>query len=91
MRAKINKKDNSAWLTAALCLALTALGLLHFGGTGTRWLTLLAGAGIIVLLLRGVVVADGLLGDVGQVPSARGLEAPYCGVLLPARRAAQEP
>ena len=53
MRAKINGENNSAWLTAALCLALTALGLLHFGGTGTKWLTLLAGAGIIVLLLRG--------------------------------------
>lgn len=53
MRAKINGKSNSAWVTAALCLALAVLGLLHFGGTGTKWMTLLAGFGVIALLLLG--------------------------------------
>lgn len=53
MRAKINGKSNSAWVTAALCLALAVLGLLHFGGTGTKWMTLLAGFGVIALLLFG--------------------------------------
>ena len=51
MRAKINGKKNSAWLTVVLCLALAVLGVLHFGGIGTKWLTLLAGIGVIALLL----------------------------------------
>lgn len=50
MRARINGKKNSAWVTVALCLALAVLGVLHFGGIGTKWLTLLAGVGVIVLL-----------------------------------------
>lgn len=53
MRARINGKKNSAWVTAALGLVLAALGILYYGGIGTKWITLLAGAGIIVLLLRG--------------------------------------
>lgn len=53
MRARINGKQNSAWLTAALCLAFAVLGLLHFGGAGTKWMTLLAGLGVIALLLLG--------------------------------------
>ena len=53
MRARINGKQNSAWLTAALWLALAVLGLLHFGGAGTKWMTLLAGLGVIALLLLG--------------------------------------
>ena len=53
MRAKINGKKNSAWLTAALCLALAVLGLLHFGGVGVKWMTLLAGIGVIALLVLG--------------------------------------
>lgn len=53
MRARINGKKNSAWVTAALCLALAMLGLLHFGNTGTKWLTLLAGFGVIALLALG--------------------------------------
>lgn len=53
MRARINGKKNSAWVTAALCLALAVLGLLHFGGIGTKWLTLLAGIGVIALLVLG--------------------------------------
>lgn len=53
MRVKINEKNNSVWLTAALWLALAVLGLLHFGGVGRKWLALLSGAGIIVMLLRG--------------------------------------
>lgn len=53
MRAKINGKQNFAWLTAALWLALAVLGLLHFGGAGTKWMTLLAGLGVIALLLLG--------------------------------------
>ena len=53
MRVKINEKNNSVWLTAALWLALAVLGLLHFGGVGTKWMALLSGAGIIVMLLRG--------------------------------------
>ena len=53
MRARINGKQNSAWLTAALWLALAVLGLLHFGGIGTKWLTLLAGIGVIALLVLG--------------------------------------
>lgn len=53
MRARINGKKNSAWVTAALGLVLAALGILYYGGIGTKWITLLAGAGILVLLLRG--------------------------------------
>lgn len=53
MRARINGKKNSAWVTAALWLALAVLGLLHFGGVGTKWMTLLAGLGVIALLLLG--------------------------------------
>ena len=53
MRARINGKKNSAWVTAALCLAFAVLGLLHFGGAGTKWMTLLAGLGVIALLLLG--------------------------------------
>ena len=53
MRARINGKKNSAWVTAALWLALAVLGLLHFGGAGTKWMTLLAGLGVIALLLLG--------------------------------------
>ena len=53
MRARINGKKNSAWVTAALWLALAVLGLLHFGGAGTKWMTLLAGLGVIALLLFG--------------------------------------
>lgn len=53
MRARINGKKNSAWVTVALCLALAVLGVLHFGGIGTKWLTLLAGFGVIALLLLG--------------------------------------
>lgn len=53
MRARINGKKNSAWVTAALCLAFAVLGLLHFGGAGTKWMTLLAGLSVIALLLFG--------------------------------------
>ena len=53
MRARINEKNNSVWLTVVLCLALAVLGVLHFGGIGTKWLTLLAGIGVIALLLLG--------------------------------------
>lgn len=53
MRARINGKKNFAWVTAALGLVLAALGILYYGGIGTKWITLLAGAGILVLLLRG--------------------------------------
>ena len=53
MRARINGKKNSAWVTAALCLAFAVLGLLHFGGAGTKWMTLLAGIGVIALLVLG--------------------------------------
>ena len=53
MRARINGKQNSAWLTAALWLALAVLGLLHFGGVGVKWMTLLAGIGVIALLVLG--------------------------------------
>ena len=53
MRARINGKKNSAWVTAALCLAFAVLGLLHFGGVGTKWMTLLAGVGVIALLFFG--------------------------------------
>lgn len=53
MRARINGKNNSLWLTAALWLALAVLGLLHFGGVGTKWMTLLAGIGVIALLVIG--------------------------------------
>ena len=53
MRARINGKQNSAWLTAALWLALAMLGLLHFGGVGVKWMTLLAGIGVIALLVLG--------------------------------------
>lgn len=53
MRARINGKKNSAWVTVALCFALAVLGVLHFGGIGTKWLTLLAGVGVIALLFFG--------------------------------------
>ena len=53
MRARINGKQNFAWVTVALCLALAVLGVLHFGGIGTKWLTLLAGFGVIALLVLG--------------------------------------
>lgn len=53
MRARINGKKNSAWVTVALCLALAVLGVLHFSGIGTKWLTLLAGIGVIALLVLG--------------------------------------
>lgn len=53
MRARINGKKNSAWVTVALCLALAVLGLLHFGGVGAKWMTLLAGVGVIALLFFG--------------------------------------
>lgn len=53
MRARINEKNNSVWLTAALWLALAVLGVLHFGGIGTKWMTLLAGVGVIALLFFG--------------------------------------
>ena len=53
MRARINEKNNSVWLTAALCLAFAVLGLLHFGGVGAKWMTLLAGVGVIALLFFG--------------------------------------
>ena len=53
MRVKINEKNNSVWLTAALWLALAVLGLLHFGGVGAKWMTLLAGVGVIALLFFG--------------------------------------
>lgn len=53
MRAGINEKNNSLWLTAALWLALAVLGLLHFGGVGTKWMALLAGVGVIALLFFG--------------------------------------
>lgn len=53
MRARINRKKNSAWVTAALCLAFAVLGLLHFGGVGTKWMALLAGLGVLALLFFG--------------------------------------
>ena len=53
MRARINGKQNFAWVTAALWLALAVLGLLHFGGVGAKWMTLLAGVGVIALLFFG--------------------------------------
>ena len=53
MRARINEKNNSVWLTAALWLAFAVLGLLHFGGVGAKWMTLLAGVGVIALLFFG--------------------------------------
>lgn len=53
MRVKIDEKNNSLWLTAALWLALAVLGVLHFGGVGTKWMALLAGVGVIALLFFG--------------------------------------
>ena len=53
MRVKIDEKNNPLWLTAGLWLALAVLGVLHFGGIGTKWLTLLAGIGVIALLVLG--------------------------------------
>lgn len=42
-----------AWGTAVLGLVLAALGILYFGGIGTRWAALLAGFGVIALLVAG--------------------------------------
>lgn len=53
MRTKINNQNVSVWLTAALCLALSALGIAYFAGVGTKWITLLAGFGIVTLLAAG--------------------------------------
>ncbi len=53
MRVKIDEKNNSLWITAALWLALAVLGLLHFGGVGAKWMTLLAGVGVLALLFFG--------------------------------------
>ena len=53
MRVRIDEKNNSLWLTAALWLALAVLGLLHFGGVGAKWMTLLAGVGVLALLFFG--------------------------------------
>lgn len=53
MRVKIDEENNSVWLTAALWLALAVLGLLHFGGVGAKWMTLLAGVGVLALLFFG--------------------------------------
>ena len=36
-----------------MCLAFAVLGLLHFGGVGAKWMTLLAGVGVIALLFFG--------------------------------------
>lgn len=47
----INKtKIAPAWLPILLCAALAVLGIVCFAGYGTKWMTVLAGAGIIVLL-----------------------------------------
>lgn len=53
MRSKQNMVKTGSWLTAAAWLALAVLGLLHFAGMGRKWMALLSGAGIIVMLLRG--------------------------------------
>lgn len=53
MRSNQYTKETPSWLTGAAWLALAVLGLLHFAGVGRKWLALLSGAGIIVLLLRG--------------------------------------
>ena len=75
MRARINGKKNSAWVTAALCLAFAVLGLLHFGGIGTKWLTLLAGIGVIALLsflaTRNLKETPGPLQNIAEIVVAR--------------------
>lgn len=53
MRARIDRKNNGLWLTAALGLVLSVLGVLYFGLTGTKWVALLAGIGVIALLVTG--------------------------------------
>ena len=42
-----------AWGTAALGLVLAALGIMYYDGIGTRWAALLAGFGVIALLVAG--------------------------------------
>lgn len=37
----------------AVARGLAMLGLLHFGGVGVKWMTLLAGIGVIALLVLG--------------------------------------
>ncbi len=47
-------KGGSTWKDGLLCLAFTMLGYLHFAGLGSKWITLAALLGIIVMLaLRG--------------------------------------
>lgn len=53
MRVNQRTREKPGWLTAAVWLALAVLGLLHFYGVGKKWMALLAGVGVIVLLVRG--------------------------------------
>lgn len=53
MRVNQQTREKPDWLTAAVWLALTVMGLMHFYGVGKKWMALLAGVGVIVLLVRG--------------------------------------
>ena len=53
MRTNIDKRKFPLWLTAVLCLALSALGIAYFAGVGTKWVTLLVCLGSIALIFSG--------------------------------------
>ena len=74
MRARINGKQNSAWLTAALWLALAMLGLLHFGGVvPDNMKDLLSLSGV------GRKTANLILGDVYGKPAKRAIAGKKTG------------
>lgn len=50
MKTSQTKSKYTVWGPAALCIALSVLGILCFADVGAKWMTLLAGAGIIFLL-----------------------------------------
>lgn len=53
MKINIKAKTAPKWLPIIVCVVLAALGIVYFAGYGTKWMTLLAGFGIIALLATG--------------------------------------
>lgn len=53
MKINIKAKTAPKWLPIIVCVVLAALGIVYFAGYGIKWMTLLAGFGIIALLATG--------------------------------------
>ena len=53
MKINIKAKTAPKWLPIIVCVVLSALGIVYFAGYDTKWMTLLAGFGIIALLATG--------------------------------------